>query len=114
MKLGSWPDRARPISSQTCSATSATISPPSRRSRPASTPAAHFDRDPVFDIAEVAALKRDLPKADVHVLDTGHFALDESAGEIAGLMRDFLGRLPHGAPKATGPPYLIGGPENLP
>jgi pimeloyl-ACP methyl ester carboxylesterase len=25
--------------------------------------------DPVFDIAEVAALKRDLPKADVHVLD---------------------------------------------
>jgi pimeloyl-ACP methyl ester carboxylesterase len=26
--------------------------------------------DPVFDIAEVAALKRDLPKADVHVLDT--------------------------------------------
>ena len=59
--------------------------------------------DPVFDIAEVAALKRDLPKADVHVLDAGHFALDESAGEIAGLMRDFLGRLPHGAPKATGP-----------
>jgi pimeloyl-ACP methyl ester carboxylesterase len=107
MKLRSWPDRARPISSQTCSATSATISPPSRRGRPASTPAAHFDRlgrnDPVFDIAEVAALKRDLPKADVHVLDAGHFALDESAGEIAGLMRDFLGRLPHGGPKTTGP-----------
>jgi pimeloyl-ACP methyl ester carboxylesterase len=58
--------------------------------------------DPVFDIAEVAALKRDLPKADVHVLDAGHFALDESAGDIAGLMRNFLGRLPHGAPKATG------------
>jgi pimeloyl-ACP methyl ester carboxylesterase len=59
--------------------------------------------DPVFDIAEVAALKRDLPKADVHVLDAGHFALDESAGEIAGLMRDFLGRLPHGGQKTTGP-----------
>jgi hypothetical protein len=44
-----------------------------------------------------------LPKADVHVLDAGHFALDESAGEIAGLMRDFLGRLPHGGPKTTGP-----------
>jgi pimeloyl-ACP methyl ester carboxylesterase len=58
--------------------------------------------DPVFDIAEVAALKRDLPKADVHVLDAGHFALDESAGDIAGLMRNFLGRLPHGTPKATG------------
>jgi pimeloyl-ACP methyl ester carboxylesterase len=59
--------------------------------------------DPVFDIAEVAALKRDLPKADVHALDAGHFALDESAGDITGLMRHFLGRLPHGAPKATGP-----------
>jgi pimeloyl-ACP methyl ester carboxylesterase len=51
--------------------------------------------DPVFDIAEVAALKRDLPKAEVHVLDAGHFALDESAGDIAKLMRSFLGRLPH-------------------
>ena len=59
--------------------------------------------DPVFDIAEVAALKRDVPKADVHVLEAGHFALDESAGDIAKLMRNFLGRLPHGAPKATGP-----------
>jgi pimeloyl-ACP methyl ester carboxylesterase len=47
--------------------------------------------DPVLDITEVAALKRDLPKTDVKVLDAGHFALDESAGEIAGLMRDFLG-----------------------
>jgi pimeloyl-ACP methyl ester carboxylesterase len=59
--------------------------------------------DPVFDIAEVAALKRDVPKADVHVLEAGHFALDESAGDIAKLMRNFLGRLPHAAPKATGP-----------
>ncbi|MGZ3329155.1 MAG: alpha/beta fold hydrolase [Xanthobacteraceae bacterium] len=57
--------------------------------------------DPVFDIAEVAALKRDLPKAEVHVLDAGHFALDESAGDIARLMRNFLARLPHRAPKAT-------------
>jgi len=48
--------------------------------------------DPVFDIAEVAALKRDVPKADVHILDAGHFALDESARDIARLMRNFLGR----------------------
>ena len=50
--------------------------------------------DPTFDIAEVAALKRDVPGAEVHVLDAGHFALDEAAGEVATLMRDFLGRLP--------------------
>ena len=59
--------------------------------------------DPVFDIAEVAALKQDLPKADVHILDAGHFALDESASDIARLMRNFLGRLPQGAPKTAGP-----------
>jgi pimeloyl-ACP methyl ester carboxylesterase len=59
--------------------------------------------DPVFDIAEVAALKKDLPKADIHILDAGHFALDESADDIARLMRNFLGRLPHATSKAAGP-----------
>jgi pimeloyl-ACP methyl ester carboxylesterase len=63
--------------------------------------------DPVFDVAEVAALKRDVPKAEVHLLDAGHFALDESASDIAGLMRHFLARLPprlpQGASKAIGP-----------
>jgi pimeloyl-ACP methyl ester carboxylesterase len=58
--------------------------------------------DPTFDVAEVAALKRDVPKAEVHVLDAGHFALDESASDIAGLMRGFLGRLPHAAIKPAG------------
>ena len=58
--------------------------------------------DPVFDIAEVTALKRDLPKAEVHVLDAGHFALDESSGEIAKLMRGFLARLPRAAIKPAG------------
>jgi pimeloyl-ACP methyl ester carboxylesterase len=58
--------------------------------------------DPTFDIAEVAALKRDVPKAEVHVLEAGHFALDESAGDIARLMRGFLGRLPRAAMKPPG------------
>ena len=58
--------------------------------------------DPIFDVAEVEALKRDLPKAEAHVLDAGHFALDESAAEIANLMRSFLGRLPHAAVKPAG------------
>jgi pimeloyl-ACP methyl ester carboxylesterase len=60
--------------------------------------------DPVFDIAEVAALKRDVPNAEVHVLDAGHFALDESADDVAKLMRGFLARLPCAATKASGSP----------
>jgi pimeloyl-ACP methyl ester carboxylesterase len=53
--------------------------------------------DPTFDVAEVAALKHDVPQAETHVLDAGHFALDESAADIANLMRGFLDRLPHAA-----------------
>ena len=34
----------------------------------------------------------DLPGAEFHPLDTGHFALEDQAPEIARLMRDFLGR----------------------
>jgi pimeloyl-ACP methyl ester carboxylesterase len=55
--------------------------------------------DPVFDVAEVAALKRDVPQAETHLLDAGHFALDESSTEIAKLMRSFLGRHGVAAPK---------------
>jgi pimeloyl-ACP methyl ester carboxylesterase len=50
--------------------------------------------DPSFQIAEVAAYQRDLPNAEVHVLDAGHFALDEKPNEIAAIMRGFLARLP--------------------
>jgi pimeloyl-ACP methyl ester carboxylesterase len=59
--------------------------------------------DPVFDIAEVAALKHDLPKAEAHVLDAGHFALEEAVDDIAKLMRGFMQRLPHRA-QAPGTP----------
>jgi pimeloyl-ACP methyl ester carboxylesterase len=38
------------------------------------------------------AFKRDLPKAEIHFLDAGHFALETHAHEIAAKMRDFLGR----------------------
>jgi pimeloyl-ACP methyl ester carboxylesterase len=65
--------------------------------------------DPVFDIAEVAALKRDVPKADVHILDAGHFALDESARDIARLMRNFLGRSARETSKTTAPHVDDGG-----
>jgi pimeloyl-ACP methyl ester carboxylesterase len=48
--------------------------------------------DPSFQVAEAAAYKRDLPNAEVHVLDAGHFALDTDAEVIAQLIRDFLSR----------------------
>ena len=57
--------------------------------------------DPVFDIAEIAALQHDVPKAEVHVLDAGHFALDEAVDDVAKLMRGFLARLPRAATRAA-------------
>ena len=36
---------------------------------------------------------RDLPDAEIHLLDAGHYALETSGEEIAGLVRDFLGRI---------------------
>ena len=46
--------------------------------------------DPSFDISEPEAYRRDVPQAQIHVLDAGHFALDTAANEIAILIRNFL------------------------
>jgi pimeloyl-ACP methyl ester carboxylesterase len=43
-----------------------------------------------FDLSEPEAYRRDVPDADVHVLDPGHFALDTAANEIAAIVRSFL------------------------
>lgn len=48
--------------------------------------------DPYFVPAGAQAFKRDLPDAEIHLLDTGHFALDTHLGEISRLTLDFLGR----------------------
>jgi len=48
--------------------------------------------DPFFIPPGAEAYKRDLPDAEIHFLDTGHFALETHHDEIAGLMRDFLQR----------------------
>ena len=48
--------------------------------------------DPFFLPAGAEAFKRDLPDAEVRFLDTGHFALETHAGEIAGAIREFLAR----------------------
>jgi len=47
--------------------------------------------DPSFDLSEPEAYRRDVPNAQVHVLDAGHFALDTAADEIAALVRGFVG-----------------------
>ena len=48
--------------------------------------------DPFFLPAGAEAFRRDVPRAEVHFLDTGHFALETHGREIAGHMRAFLGR----------------------
>ncbi|HKW65346.1 MAG TPA: alpha/beta hydrolase [Candidatus Acidoferrum sp.] len=48
--------------------------------------------DPFFLPRGAEAFKRDNPKAEVRFYDTGHFALETHHEEIAGAIRDFLGR----------------------
>jgi hypothetical protein len=36
--------------------------------------------------------KRDIPGAELHLLDTGHFALEEEVDRIGSLMHEFLDR----------------------
>jgi pimeloyl-ACP methyl ester carboxylesterase len=50
--------------------------------------------DPSFIAAGAESFKRDLPEAEIHLLDAGHFALDERNDEIAGLILQFLGKQP--------------------
>jgi pimeloyl-ACP methyl ester carboxylesterase len=53
--------------------------------------------DVIFPGEGATPYLRDLPDAELHLLDTGHFALEDKGAEIAGLMRDFLARrLPRG------------------
>lgn len=51
------------------------------------------------DISEGSARAslRDLPDAELHLLDGGHWLLETNLDEAAGLMRDFLTRV-HGSP----------------
>jgi pimeloyl-ACP methyl ester carboxylesterase len=48
--------------------------------------------DPFFLPPGAEAFKRDIPGAVVRFLDTGHFALETHAAEIAAAIRDFLPR----------------------
>jgi pimeloyl-ACP methyl ester carboxylesterase len=48
--------------------------------------------DKIFPAAGAEPYKRDLKTLEFHLLDAGHFALETNGPEIAGLMRDFLGK----------------------
>ncbi|MFA6967965.1 alpha/beta fold hydrolase [Bosea sp. (in: a-proteobacteria)] len=50
--------------------------------------------DASFMAPGAEAFKRDLPDAETHLLDAGHFALDEKVDEIASLILDFMARHP--------------------
>lgn len=52
------------------------------------------DKDPFFLPQGASAYKRDLPNAEVHFYDTGHFALETHAAQIAPVIARFLERLP--------------------
>ncbi|MER6472625.1 alpha/beta fold hydrolase [Streptomyces collinus] len=49
-------------------------------------------RDPFFPEPGARAYLRDLPDAELHLFDTGHFALETHLPEIAPLIADFLDR----------------------
>ncbi|MQY27408.1 alpha/beta fold hydrolase [Nocardia aurantia] len=54
--------------------------------------------DPFFPAPGAHAYLTDLPDAELHLFDTGHFALETHLGEIAALIAAFLDRLP-GSPR---------------
>ncbi|SEH02742.1 Pimeloyl-ACP methyl ester carboxylesterase [Nonomuraea solani] len=51
--------------------------------------------DAIFVEPGAHAYRRDVPEAEVHVFDTGHFALEEKLPEIAPVIADFLSRREH-------------------
>ena len=49
--------------------------------------------DEIFGPAGAEAFRHDIPDAEIHLLDTGHYALETHGDEIAALVRAFLGRV---------------------
>lgn len=48
--------------------------------------------DPIFIPAGAEAFKRDVPKAEIEYLDTGHFALEEDLDSVASRVLTFMGK----------------------
>ena len=49
--------------------------------------------DPFFLPAGAEAFRRDNPRAEIHLLDAGHFALESRGPEIAVIICNFLARM---------------------
>lgn len=49
--------------------------------------------DEIFGPEGAEAFAQDLPDAEIHLLDSGHFALESHLETVTGHMRDFLGRV---------------------
>ncbi|MEV0208856.1 alpha/beta hydrolase [Streptomyces sp. NPDC050788] len=49
--------------------------------------------DEIFGPAGAKAFRQDLPDAEIHLIESGHFALESHLGTITGHIRDFLGRV---------------------
>ncbi|MET8809761.1 alpha/beta fold hydrolase [Streptomyces sp. NPDC004546] len=49
--------------------------------------------DEIFGPDGARAFAQDLPNAEIHLLESGHFALESHLNEIAQLIRDFLARV---------------------
>ncbi|HET6857455.1 MAG TPA: alpha/beta hydrolase [Streptomyces sp.] len=58
--------------------------------------------DEIFAAAGAKAFARDLPDAEIHLLDAGHFALETHGEEIAALVREFLRGVAADAPAGGG------------
>ncbi len=54
--------------------------------------------DASFTVAGATAFGRDVPGAEIHLLDAGHFAMDEKLDEVAALTRQFLASRKIGVP----------------
>lgn len=48
--------------------------------------------DPFFTVEGAKAFLRDIPRAELHLLEAGHFALEEHSGVIANYIKEFLGK----------------------
>ena len=49
--------------------------------------------DPSFNVAGATAYADDVPRAEIHIIEAGHFALDEATDQVASLVSTFLERL---------------------
>ena len=63
--------------------------------------------DPFFLPPGAEAFKRDVPGADVRLIDTGHFALETHAREIATAIREFLGKTHAGRAASDEPAPML-------